>query len=357
MSTRITTGATCDACPDDWLFSGRIVQPFGDSIFRAARLAAAASICCAALCSLSTRVVAQEYPTRTIKVVTNVSVGGTFDIFMRALGEDLQKRWNKPVVIEPRPGGNFIIAGRACAESAPDGYTICALSGETLVYTEFLNKSLPFDPRKSLTPVTNLFFNTQALVVTSALNVTSLEELARLAKAKPKTLAYMAPAIPHRLFMERFNMRHGTDIVSVPFKGGGDAISSMLTGTTPITFFGAANFQSFIAQGTMVGLAVDGAARSPLYPAVPTLAELGYADKMTRVYLGIVVPAGTPGPIIDRLHSVIAAIIGEPAFRERHLLARGLEPIANTSSEFERFLTDDRILSEQTVEAAGLKPQ
>ena len=300
---------------------------------------------------------AQSYPSQTIKVITNVGVGGTFDIFMRALGEELQKALGKPVVIEPRPGGNFIIAGRACAESAPDGHTICALSGETLVYSEFLTRKLPFDPRKDLVPVTNLFFNTQLLVVSADLGVGTLDDLVRVAKARPKSLAYMAPAIPHRVFLERFNKQHGTDIVSVPFKGGGEAITSMLNGTTPIIFLGGANFAPYIAQGTMVGLAVDGDSRSPLFPEVPTLRELGYKEKLPRVYLSLVVPARTPSLIIQQVYSSVARIMAETVFRQRHLIERGLEPVVDSPAQFARFLDEDRLACEAIVKEAGLSPQ
>ena len=114
--------------------------------------------------------IAQEYPARPIRVITNVGSGGTADIFIRALGEELHRRWREPLIVDPRPGGNFIIAGRACAESPPDGYTVCLLSGETLNYNQFLYKRLPYDPQKDFAPITNLFFNTQALVVNAALN-------------------------------------------------------------------------------------------------------------------------------------------------------------------------------------------
>lgn len=300
---------------------------------------------------------ADNYPTQTIKVITNVGVGGTFDIFMRALADEMQKTLGKPVVVEPRPGGNFLIAGRACAESAADGHTICALSGETVVFSELLFKKLPFDPRKDLAPISNLFFNTQLLVVSASLGVKSLEDLARVAKERPKSLAYMAPGIVQRNYLEEFNRRHGTDIVSVPFKGGGDAVASMLNGTTPIIFLGGANFVPYIADGTVVGLAVDGRRRSPLFPEVPTIYELGQTASLPRNWLGLFVPAATPRHIIDRLHDSVATLMAEPGFRQRNLIARGLEPIGNTPDEFARYLEQDRLDCARAVEEAGLKPQ
>jgi tripartite-type tricarboxylate transporter receptor subunit TctC len=300
---------------------------------------------------------ADNYPTQTIKIITNVGVGGTYDIFMRAIGDEMQKTLGKPVVVEPRPGGNFLIAGRACAESAGDGHTICALTGETMVYGELLFKKLPFDPRKDLAPVSNLLFNTQLLVVSASLGVKSLEDLARVAKERPKSLAYMSPGIVQRNYLEEFNRRHGTDMVSVPFKGGGDAVANMLNGTTPIIFLGGANFVPYIADGTVVGLAVDGRQRSPLFPEVPTIYELGQTTTLPRNWLGLFVPAATPRRIIDRLHGAVATIMAEPGFRQRNLIARGLEPIGDTPEEFARYLEQDRIDCARAVEEAGLKPQ
>jgi tripartite-type tricarboxylate transporter receptor subunit TctC len=300
---------------------------------------------------------ADDYPARPIRAIINVSAGGTADVFARTLGEELHRRLGQPLIIDPRPGGAYIVAGRACAEAEPDGYTVCILSGETLVYNEFLFKKLPYDPRKAFAPITNFFFNTQALVVSAGLGVHGLPELAALAKAKPGTLAYVAPSIPLGLFFDHFNRQHGTDLVRIPFKGGGEAVSGILSGTTPIAFFGLANFIEHLHSGTLTGLAVDGASRSPLFPDIPTLRELGYTDEITRQYFGLVAPAATPAPIIARLHDAIVEIMNEPDFRKRNLIDRGLEPIGDTPDAFAQFLARDRILSERVVKEAGLQPQ
>jgi len=300
---------------------------------------------------------AADYPSRPIRAIINVSAGGTADVFARTLGEELHRRLGQPLIIDPRPGGGFIVAGRACADAEPDGYTICILSGETLVYNEFLFKKLPYNPRTDFAPITNFFFNTQALVVSTSLGVHNLPELAALAKAKPGTLAYVAPSIPLGLFFDRFNRQNGTDLVRIPFKGGGEAVSGILSGTTPIAFFGLANFIEHLRGGMLAGLAVDGAARSPLFPDIPTLRELGYTEEITRQYFGLVAPAATPAPIIARLHDAIVGIMNEPEFRQRNLIERGLEPIGDTPDAFARFLAQDRVLSERVVKEAGLQPQ
>ena len=305
------------------------------------------------LALFQSQAMAQTYPTRTVKMIENVAPGGTFDVFTRVLASELHKRLGQPFIVEPRPGGNFMIAGRACAESPPDGYTLCAVSGETLVYADFLYKNVGYDAKRDLAPVTNLFFNTQVLVAHESVGIKSLEELPGAAKSKP--LAFVAPAVAQRLFMQRFNKRHGIEIVNIPFRGGGEALTGLLNGTTQIAFFGGANFAPLIDQGKLIGLAVDGAKRSPLFPHVPTLTELGYTERLNRNYFGIVVPAATPKPLATQLNRAIVEILETPEFRKRHLVDKALEPIGDTQDDFARFLNAERESFGQVVKDANIE--
>jgi tripartite-type tricarboxylate transporter receptor subunit TctC len=159
---------------------------------------------------------AQPYPSKPVRIITANSAGGTSDIFVRALGDELQKRWGQPAIIENRSGGGMNIAGRACADAPNDGYTICILPNETLTLNQFTYKSIPFDPVKDFEPITNAFINTQVLVVSAALNVSSLEELAALSKAKPGTLSYSALAIPMRITIEKWKEKTGPTSSAFP---------------------------------------------------------------------------------------------------------------------------------------------
>jgi tripartite-type tricarboxylate transporter receptor subunit TctC len=300
---------------------------------------------------------AQDYPTRPVKAIVAVGAGGTGDIFMRVLGEELYKRWGQPIVVENRPGGASNIGARACAEAPPDGYTICIMPGEPLAYNPFLYKKLTFDPTRDFEPIVNLFFNTQALVVNAALKVETVDELVALSKARAGTLSYTAPSLPLALYLEGLKRERGADWVSIPFRGGGETTNAVLSGSTPIAFLGMQNFISHLQAGTMTGLAVDGAERSPLFPKVPTLAELGYRGNLTRVYFGLLAPAGTPRPIIEKIHAEVVRIGNMPAFRQKQFIDRALEPILNTPEEFARFLVADRAMSGRVVKEAGLQPQ
>jgi tripartite-type tricarboxylate transporter receptor subunit TctC len=310
-----------------------------------------------AVVALAAPALAQDYPTRPVRAIVAVGPGGTADIFTRVLGEELHKRWGQPLIVENRAGGASNIGARACADAAPDGYTICVLSGEPLVYNQLLFKKLAFDPVKDFDPVTNLFFNTQALVVNATLGVRTVDELVALSKAKAGTLSYTAPSPPLMLYLEKLKRERGADWVGIPFRGGGETTNAVLSGSTPIAFLGLQNFISHLQAGTMRGLAVDGRERSPLFPDIPTLAELGYRGNLTQVYFAIVVPAGTPKPIINKLYATIVAIGADPTFRQKQFFDRALEPVLDPPEEFARFLVANRATSERVVKEAGLQPQ
>ena len=248
------------------------------------------------------------------------------------------------------------IAGRACAESSNDGYTICILPNETLTLNQFTYKSIPYDPEKDFEPITNAFINTQVLVVSAALGVGSLDELAALSKARPGTLSYSALAIPMQITIEKWKQKTGADLVSVPSRGGGDIVTGLLTGTTPVAIVGLPNFIQHIRSGTVKALAVDSDARSLLFPDVPTLNELGFPN-LAPVYFGFVAPAGTPKPIIAKLYEDISRIGNEPAFRQKRLIDIGIQPVFDTPEHFARYLKEQRINAARLIAESGFQPR
>jgi tripartite-type tricarboxylate transporter receptor subunit TctC len=310
-----------------------------------------------ALMAVAGPALAQDYPTRPVRALTTTSAGGISDIFMRALGDELLKRWGQPIVVENRPGGMQNLGARACTEAPPDGYTICILNAEPIAYNQFLLKNMPFDPEKGVQPVTNLYHLIQTLVVNAQLNVKTIDELIALSKAKPGTLNYVTAAVPLALYMETLKKEQGADWVRVPFKGGGEAVNAVLSGSTPIALIGEGNVIGQIRAGTMTPLVMLNNIRSPNFPDVPTLAETGYTGPPSRSWYGLFTPAGTPRPIVDKLANAVAAIVDDPTFRERHLSARSLVPAINTPEQFAAEIKRDRALAEAVVKAAGLEPQ
>lgn len=306
--------------------------------------------------AVSQPAMAQDYPTRPIRVIANQSPGGISDIFIRAVGEELHKRWKQPVVVENRPGGMENIGVRACQDSQPDGYTICILYSDPLVFNPHLFKSLPFN-EDGVQPVTNLFYLLQTMVVNSSLGAKTLDELIALSKAKPGTLSFATASHSVAVMMSKLQQEQGADWVRIPFKGGGDAVNAVLSGSTPIAIIGEGNVASLIRAGKMTPIVMVNNIRSTNFPDVPTLEESGYKGPPSRAWFGLFVPKGVPQDIIDKLAKEMASIVNEPAFKERHLTARSPVPATNTPAEFAEEIKRDRAQAGQVVKDAGLTPQ
>lgn len=298
---------------------------------------------------------AEDYPSRPIKAIASQGPGGLSDLFMRALGEQLGPALGTSIVVEDRVGAEGTVGAKACADSAPDGYTICILPGETIVINPLIQPS-DFDPAQRLVPVARPYYLTQVFAVSASLNVKSFDELAAAAKAKPKTFNYMAPSLSKVAFMEEFNKKNGTDIVRIPFKGGGDAVTAMLTGTAQVAIFGIGNLVAFLREGKIRGLAIDGDVRSPLAPEIPTFKEVGYKEHIAATFFGIFAPAGTPQPIVDKLNKAIVAVESKSDFQEKFLINRGLTPVLTSAEQFAKELPADRAEGLAVIKASGLYP-
>jgi tripartite-type tricarboxylate transporter receptor subunit TctC len=299
---------------------------------------------------------ADDWPTKPVRAITTTSAGGISDIFMRALGDELTKRWGQPIVVENRPGGSQNLGTRACTEAPPDGYTICIINADASVYNQFLFKSLPFDPEK-LQPITNLFHLIHVLVVNSDLKVKNVDELVALSKAQPGKLNYLTPGAPMVAYMEWLKKEKGADWVRVPFRGGGEAVNAILSGTTPIALFGEGNVIGQIRAGKMTPLLMMNNIKSPNFPDVPLLSDTGYKGPPSQGWYGLFTSAGTPKPIIDKINKDVVAIVNDPTFRERHLSARSLVPAVNTTEQFIAEIKRDRATAPKVLKDAGFEPQ
>ena len=321
----------------------------------------ASSVLLAAIFSLApltiTMAAAQDWPNRPIRALTTASPGGISDVFMRALGEKLRERLGHPIVVENRPGGMQNVGARACQDSAPDGYTICIINADPLIYNQFLIKDMPFDPVHGLQPITKLFDLIHVMVVNSELKVKTVDELIAESKAKPGTLSYLTPGAPMVLYMETLKRERGADWVRVPFKGGGEAVNAILSGFTPIGLFGEGNVIGQIRAGTMTPLVMLNNIHSPNFPQVPTLKETGYNGPPSRGWYGLFAPAGTPRPIVDRLAKEVAIIVADPDFAQKQLKDRSLVGGTNSPDAFAAEIVEDRKVAEQVVKDAGMGPE
>ena len=313
-----------------------------------------AAIAGVALCA--TAASAQDYPNKPIHVLTTSSAGGISDIFMRVLGEEMHKSLGQPIIIENRPGGAGNIATRACTEAAPDGYTICIINADPLIYNQYLFRNLPFDPEK-VTPIINLFHLIQVLVINSDLKAKSVDQLIAVSREKPGTLSYLTASIPCVVYMDSLKNEKGADWVRVPFKGGGEATNAILGGSTPIGLLGLGNVISNIQAGKMTALALVNNIRTPLLPETPTLADLGYKGAPSQTWYGLFAPAGTPRPIIDKIAREVRRVFSDKEWVRTYVISRGQVPAINTPEEFAAEIQADRSAAQQVVKAAGMTPQ
>ena len=306
---------------------------------------------------ITTQALADNYPIRPVRVFTTSSAGGISDIFMRALNEKMQPYLGQPLIIENRPGGAGNIAARFCQEAPPDGYTICIINADTMIYNQFLYKQVPFDPEKGLTPIVNLFHLIQVLVVNSSLNVKTVDELVAASKSKPGTLNYLTASIPCVVYMDTLKKERGADWIRVPFKGGGEAVTAILSGTTPIGLFGLGNVQAHLKAGKMTALALVNNIRTPQLPDVPTLADLGYRGAPSQTWYGLFAPSGTPKPIIDRLNAEVRRAFEDKEFVDKFVITRGQVPAINSPEEFVKEIVTDRVDANKVVKLSGMEPQ
>jgi tripartite-type tricarboxylate transporter receptor subunit TctC len=315
-----------------------------------ASLAAVLTLCASA----TTQTQAQDYPARTVRIIIPLGPGGGGDIFTRALADELQKRLGRTFVVENRTGGGLNIGTRSCAEAAPDGYTICVLSSEPVVYSQFLFKSLPFDPEKDFEPITNLFFNTLVLAVNPSLQVKTVAELMALARTRP--LSYSTFSFPLAHFMEQLKKQHGADIVRVPYRSGNEVVTALLSGATPITLLGLANMVPQVQSGLITGIALNSRGRSPLVPSIPTLKEAAGAD-YPQSWFGLFAPAGTPKPIIAKLNAEVTSITSDPVFMQKMYIDRAIEHAVTSPAAFAKFIVEDRAAAARIVKESGAQPE
>ena len=301
---------------------------------------------------------AQDYPTRTIRIISPVPPGGLSDVALRPFVPELHKVLGQPVIVDNRPGAGGTLAGRACAQAAPDGYTICNFFNDVISNAPFLFKSPGYDPYKDFAPITNGYFIATAFLVTPSLNVSTLAELIALSKSTPGGLNYASPSTGATMFVESFNQHTGSNFRTIPYKSGGEVANALLTNTVQVGILGVGNLVPHLQAGTFKALAVDTSERVPVFPSIPTLRELGYESIRIKTWYGFFAPVNTPAPIIRTLQQAIHKVYSDPVLRERALINAGLEPaLSSTPEEFSRFLQEDRERTATQAQRVGIKPE
>jgi tripartite-type tricarboxylate transporter receptor subunit TctC len=298
-----------------------------------------ALVCAAPVCAGSA--LAQTYPSRPVRMIVPFAAGGPTDVIARIVAQRLSETWGQQIYAENVPGGGGNTGAAMAARAPADGYTILVVSTGFIVNPSMYAK-VPYDPIKDFAPVTLVASSPNVLSVYPPLPARSVRELIELVKANPGTYSFAQPgtgSTPH-LAGELFKLKFGLDLVTVPFNGAALAINSTMGGHTPVAFTALPPAMANIKDGKLRGLAVLSRERAAVLPEVPTMAEAGVADQESDTLTGVVVPAGTPGEIVDRWQSEIARVVALPEVKQR-LQDLGFEPVADTPAHFgERIKTE-----------------
>src|SRR3954452_268215 len=314
------------------------------------RVAAALVFAFSAFCAS-----AQNYPSHPVKVIVPYAVGGSADVYGRVLAAKLSEAMGEPFVIENRPGGGAVIGTDAVAKAAPDGYTILVMSN-THTVNETLIPKKPYDLMRDLAPITGINSQDLLLVAAPGVKANNLREVIALAKKEPGKLNYASsgPGTPYHMAGELFKYMAGVDIVHVPHKGSDQARTAVLGGQVQMMFDAITTMAGQARAGKVHALGTTGKARSTVMPEVPTISEAGVPGYEATIWLGLMAPAGTPRPVLEKLNAEVNKIINASDVKETWG-KQGAVPMGMPVDEFGRFLREDIEKWSKLVKATGMK--
>ncbi|MEE1613250.1 Bug family tripartite tricarboxylate transporter substrate binding protein [Microvirga sp. CF3016] len=306
----------------------------------------------------SMRVAAQTYPSQNILLVVPFTPGGSTDILARLLGQRLEGALKYPVIVESRPGAGGSVGVGSVARATADGHTMVMGHIGTFAVNPALYPKLPYDPTKSFEPVSGIANVHNMLVVHPDVPAKSLQELIDYAKQNPGKLNYASGGIGSaaHIAMVALADRAGITMTHVPYRGTAPAVTDLLGGRVQLTFTGAPNLLQHVEAGSMQALAVSGSSRLKSAPNVPTVAESGFPGFEASQWYGILVPAGTPKAVVERLNTEIRTAMAAPEIAER-LSLEGAEVWTNTPAEFRDHIAKEMVRWGDLVKRAGIKPE
>jgi tripartite-type tricarboxylate transporter receptor subunit TctC len=316
-------------------------------------LAAAAAL----LCVWSNPGITQTYPGKAIRLVVPSSPGGGTDIVGRLLAQKLSELLGQQVIVENRAGAGTMIGNEFVAKSPPDGYTLL-MGISTLAILPAMYTTMRYDAFRYLAPISQAVTVPNVLVVHPSIPARSVKELIGLARSRPGQLAAGSAGTgtnPH-LSLELFRSLANIDVVHVPYKGSGQSIVGLISGEIALNFISVPTAVPHLRTGKARALGVTTSKRSEALPDLPTIAEAGLRGYEATQWFGVLAPAGTPRPIIERLHRNVAAALRAPDMKQQ-LAAEGAEVVAGTPEEFSAYLRSETEKWARVIKAAGIKPQ
>ncbi len=299
---------------------------------------------------------AANYPSKPVRVIVPFAPGGGLDISTRLIGQKLTEKWGQNIVVDSRPGAGTIVGTEIASKAVPDGYTLLMIT-TTFAINPGLHPKLPYDPAKDFTPVTQLNYQPNIIVVNPSFAAKSVKDLIALGKAKPGELTFATPgagSAPH-LSAEMFQRAAGISMIHVPYKGIPPAVTDVLGGRVSMLFTTTISATPHIKSGKLRALALTSAKRQGSMPDVPTIGETipGYR---AEAFQGMVAPAGVPAAIVNKVAAEVARIVRLPDVSERFQLD-GAEAVGSTPKEFAAFLKTEMQKWSKVIKDAGIKPE
>jgi tripartite-type tricarboxylate transporter receptor subunit TctC len=299
----------------------------------------------------------QAYPTKPVRLVVPSAPGGGTDITARVMAPKLSEFLGQQVVVENRAGAGTMIGGEVVARAAPDGYTLL-MGISTLAINPAMYKKVPYDALKDFAPITQTVSLPNVLVVHPSLPAKTVKELVAFAKARPGQLQFASAGVgtnPH-LAAELFLSMTGTKMLHVPYKGSGAGVIDVIAGHVPVMTPSILTGLPHAKTGRLRALGVTSAKRAGGAPDIPTIAEAGVPGYEAVQWFGILAPAGTPRPVVDRVHREAVRVLQSADIKER-LQADGADPVANSPEEFAAFLRSESVKWAKVVKAVGIQPE
>src|SRR6266478_7010996 len=306
---------------------------------------------------LATQCLAQDYPTRPIKIIVPFGAGGPADVTARLIGNVLQENFGQPFVVENRTGAGGVIGTLEAAKSPPDGYTLLMMSN-TQTANESLVPTRKYELMRDLAPIAPVNYSDLVIVVHPQVAAKTLAEFIALAKSQPGKLNYASSGqgTPYHMAGELFKAMAGIDVLHVPYRNSGEARSGVIGGQVQMMIDAVPAMAPNIAENQVRALATSGKARSSVMPNVPTVTEAGLSGYEATIWLGLMAPAKTPKPILDKLSAAVNAAIRRPEI-VKLWAEQGAAPMAMTREEFDKFLRDDIVKWANVVKQFGDRPQ
>lgn len=298
----------------------------------------------------------QAYPARPLRVIVPFPPGGGADFLARVISPKLTERWGQSVIVDNRGGGSGVIGVELAARAAADGHTLLFGDVGTLSINPYIFRKLPYDPQRDFHAITKIADIPLTCVAHPGLRVASLKDLIAAAKSKSADIRYGSAgngSMTH-LAVAMLAQRAGINATHVPFKGGGLAINALLGNEVNLLCMTTSSVRPHVQAGRMVALAMSTARRSPATPDLPTVAEQGFPGYESTQWVGLLVPRGTPGAIVERLHSEFVRILNLPDVHER-LSGAGAQPVGNTPAEFSAQMRNDGDSYGKLAASLGLK--